>query len=92
MKITSLIVPIILAIVTLRRVQAQTFINADFSAGNLGFSSDYQFADINSDEGQFTVQSDPQNWNAAFVNFGDHTTGNGKMLIVNGATSGAIQV
>ncbi len=68
-------------------VRSQIFTNADFEAGNLGFASDYQFADANSAEGQFTVRSDPQNWNQEFANFGDHTTGTGKMLVVNGATA-----
>jgi len=88
MKITSIVAPLTVATVALCRVHAQTFTNADFEAGDLGFASEYQFADFNSAEGQFTVRSDPQNWNGEFVNFGDHTTGTGKMLVVNGATSG----
>ena len=87
MKIVSFVIPIVV-IAGLCQVHSQTFTNADFEAGNIGFSSDYQFADANSDEGQFTVRSDPQYWNEEFVNFGDHTTGAGKMLVVNGATSG----
>jgi hypothetical protein len=88
MKITSFVIPLVVATVGSCRVHAQDFANADFEAGNNGFVSDYQFANDNSDEGQFTVRSDPQNWNLEFVNFGDHTTGAGKMLVVNGATSG----
>ena len=84
-SITALVV----ATVALCRVHSHAFTNADFEAGNIGFSSDYQFAVGNSAEGQFTVRSDPQNWNEEFVNFGDHTTGAGKMLVVNGATAGS---
>ncbi len=79
---------ILLNLLTLNQLLAQTFLNADFESGNTGFTSDYQFAGSNSTEGEFTVRSDPQNWNGLFVNFGDHTTGSGKMLVVNGATSG----
>ena len=66
--------------------------NGDFSAGNAGFVTDYTFDPnpvINAnelDEGEYTVGSNPaimhRNWQAC----GDHTTGNGNMLIVNGAT------
>ena len=89
MKITLFIVPLALAIVGPCYVSAQTFVNADFEAGNMGFATDYLFSPANSDEGQFTVRSDPQNWNGEFINFGDHTTGVGKMLVINGATSGS---
>jgi len=88
MKNISNIIPLVAGTVGLCHAHAQTFANADFEAGNTGFVSDYQFANDNSDEGQFTVRSDPQNWNLEFVNFGDHTTGAGKMLVLNGATSG----
>lgn len=88
MRIPSFIIPLVIATAGFCYGHAQSFTNADFEAGNTGFSSGYQFANANSDEGQFTVRSDPQNWNQEFVNFGDHTTGTGRMLVVNGATSG----
>jgi hypothetical protein len=89
MKINFFIILLTVAVAGLSPSHGQAFANADFEAGNLGFASDYQFAVGNSAEGQFTVRSDPQNWNGEFVNFGDHTTGAGKMLVVNGATSGS---
>jgi hypothetical protein len=88
MKIYSVLTPLMIGAFGLCHLQAQTFTNADFEAGNIGFSSDYQFANLNGAEGEYTVRSDPQNWNGEFVNFGDHTTGVGKMLVVNGATAG----
>jgi hypothetical protein len=91
MRITSFVAPLVVATVGLCHVYAQTFTNADFEAGNVGFASDYeyQFDTPNWGEGQYTVRNDPQNWNGAFVNYGDHTTVTGTMLIVNGATSGS---
>lgn len=88
MKTTLLVISLTIADAGWYHVQAQSFNNPDFEADSVGFTSDYQFADFNSTEGQFTVRSDPQNWNGEFVNFGDHTTATGKMLAVNGATSG----
>ena len=88
MKSDIVTIAILYHFLTLGHLQAQSFLNGDFESGNTGFTSDYQFAEANSTEGQFTVRSDPQHWNGAFVKFGDHTTGSGQMLVVNGATSG----
>lgn len=63
--------------------------NGDFEAGNTGFSSDYIFTNSNSAEGQYTVSSMPSSFNGAFFNIADHTSGTGKYLVVNGATSGS---
>jgi hypothetical protein len=75
--------------------------NGDFELGNnLQFSSDYDYFDqpatpANSysspkaslyDEGTYGVGTDPHLYHAYWSSFGDHTTGTGKMMIVNGAT------
>jgi len=54
MKITLFAFTLVTALVGLCHVQTQTFTNADFEAGTLGFSSDYELADFNLAEGQFT--------------------------------------
>jgi len=60
--------------------------NGDFELGATGFSSDYTNSPAsNTDEGQYTVRTDPYPWNPNFVSVGDHTTGTGQMLVVNGA-------
>jgi hypothetical protein len=69
-------------------IASASFVNGDFSAGNTGFQSQYVFATFNGTEGEYTVRSDPQNWNNSFAPTADHTSGDGPMLIVNGATSG----
>lgn len=66
-------------------------INGDFSSGDVGFTTDYILNPAPSIgagelvEGEYNVGTNPQpmhvNWQAC----GDHTTGNGNMLIVNGA-------
>lgn len=68
---------------------ANLFVNGDFEAGNSGFSSDYVFTSSNSSEGQYTVSSMPSSFNGAFFNIGDHTSGTGKYMVINGATSGS---
>jgi len=60
-------------------------VNGDFSSGNSGFSSNYTYT--NSDlrpEGYYAVGKNPRTFHPDFSACGDHTTGTGKMLIVNG--------
>jgi gliding motility-associated-like protein len=66
--------------------------NGDFSAGNSGFTSGYVYANLNVTEGQYFVGTSPQSWNASLSNCGDHTTGNGRMLLVNGAPVADVNV
>jgi len=83
------------------QASANLVVNGDFEAGNTGFTSDYKYATPGSpapisgnpntmwDEGTYTVanniQATHQYW--TFGPFGDHTSGTGKMMIVNGATA-----
>jgi gliding motility-associated-like protein len=63
-------------------------VNGDFSAGNTGFTSSYNYTPPpNTAEGQYWVSTNPQTWNGGMAACGDHTTGSGNMLLVNGATT-----
>ena len=53
--------------------------NGDFSLGDFGFEADR--ADIP----VFDVGTDPQDFNGLASSYGDHTSGDGNMLIVNGS-------
>lgn len=77
--------------------------NGNFSNGNTGFSSGYTYVSsppgqpcgtygILGCEGYYTVNTNPRNTHSQFSIFGDHTSGSGQMLIVNGATSPNISV
>jgi len=64
--------------------------NGDFSAGNTGFSSSYRDTSGPSSlypEGFYTVVNNPNSVHPGFVSMGDHTTGTGNMMVVNGASS-----
>ncbi len=67
-------------------------INGDFSQGNTGFTSGYQFAGTNVTEGQYFVGSNPQAWNGSMASCGDHTGGNGNMMLVNGSPVADVEV
>ncbi|MFZ5552566.1 MAG: beta strand repeat-containing protein [Bacteroidota bacterium] len=69
-------------------VSVNSVANGDFESGNTGFSSDYTFTPPpNGGEGEYWVATGPQvsTWNGGMTSAGDHTTGIGNLLIVNGA-------
>lgn len=70
---------------------ANLVVNGDFSAGNSGFTSTYTYAPSSPTaglpEGVYLVDTNAANVHPSWYSFGDHTTGSGQYLIVNGATS-----
>jgi hypothetical protein len=90
-----------LGVLTVSQAWAQNLvINGDFGGGNTGFTSDYIYAGVAGtpsptsgnantlwDEGTYSVGINPYLFHSSWTSFGDHTTGTGDMLIVNGAES-----
>ncbi len=67
--------------------------NGNFSAGNIGFSSSYAYTPPpNTSEGQYWVSTNAQTWNGGMASCGDHTSGSGNMLLVNGATTANVSI
>ena len=65
---------------------ANLVVNGDFEAGNVNFGSQYAYVPGgNSTEGQYTVRTNPYPWNGAFFSGGDHTSGSGQMMVINGS-------
>ncbi len=64
---------------------ANLITNSDFSLGNTGFTSQYHYTPNNTTEGEYYVGNNPSSWYFAHYGCGDHTTGNGNMLLVNGS-------
>ncbi len=65
-------------------------INGDFSQGNNWFTSSYTYSPPGTSvlpEGQYSVDFDPFDVHTGFTSFGDHTTGTGDMMIINGAST-----
>jgi hypothetical protein len=84
--------------VTALNAEAQTgqnlVVNGDFKSGNSGFTSGYAFGDL-SNPGAYFIGPNPSTAQGAlgdWCNCGDHTTGNGNMMIVNGSTSATLPV
>ncbi|MES1220268.1 MAG: gliding motility-associated C-terminal domain-containing protein, partial [Bacteroidota bacterium] len=66
--------------------------NGDFSSGNTGFTSAYNFTNVNITEGEYSVGTNPQTWNSSLSSCKDHTSGVGKMLLVNGSPAADVNV
>ena len=69
---------------------ANVIVNGDFVDGNVGFTSDYEYVtpipgNLNAPD-VYTIGTNPGSIHSAFASFGDHTTGTGDMMIVNGST------
>lgn len=59
--------------------------NGDFSGGNTGFASSYNYAFPNGTEGEYYVGTNPQAWNAGLSPCVDNTSGSGNMMMINGS-------
>lgn len=71
-------------------VNTNLVVNGDFSAGNTGFGSVYTYSPPPSAillEGFYSVFTNPNSVHTGFAAMGDHTTGTGNMMIINGAAS-----
>ncbi len=61
-------------------------INGDFEAGNTGFTSAYTYNPVTLwSEGTYTVTDNPMSVHPNFAACGDHTSGSGQMMVVNGS-------
>lgn len=64
-------------------------VNGDFTNGNTGFSTQYTYnATSIWNEGTYAVGTNPNAVHPNFGTWGDHTTGTGRYMLVNGATTG----
>lgn len=81
----------ILSIAVLSVVAAANaqIVNGDFEAGDSGFSSDYSVGSLY-DPAVYGVGTDPSLFHGAWASFGDHTSGSGNMLIVNGGMDASV--
>jgi gliding motility-associated-like protein len=74
-----------------RAVSADNLVfNGDFSQGNIGFTSNYQLGTggnfgLLSLAGRYAIATNAANTHSNFAPCTDHTTGNGNMMVVNGA-------
>lgn len=71
-----------------RKIGDNAIINGDFENGNAAFTTQYTqscFVEPWMQQGGYCVSTNPNQQNGGFANMGDHTTGNGNMMIVDGS-------
>ncbi len=67
--------------------------NGNFENGNTGFSSEYGHTITSlGPEGLYAISTNPRNHHGNFAPCPDHTTGNGNMMVVNGAPNSGEEV
>ena len=72
-------------------------VNGDFSSGATGFTSSYvpgtggSFGPL-SNAGEYLVTTNPSLAHTLFASFGDHTTGTGQMMVINGASAANVSL
>jgi gliding motility-associated-like protein len=66
--------------------------NSDFSKGNTGFTSSYGYTSNLWPEGYYYVGNNPHATHPNWCTCGDHTTGTGNMMIINGATVAGVSI
>lgn len=80
----GLIVGLTLALPT--TAQANLLTNGDFELGNTGFFTQYTLNNATGvPEGVYSILQNPSTWHPNAASYGDHTTGNGLMMAINGA-------
>jgi hypothetical protein len=73
-------------VVTAYQESGNLIANGDFSQGDMGFSSDYTNSYVVPlDAAKYQITNNPQIPHPGFTACGDHTTGTGNMMVVNGA-------
>ena len=85
------------AVAVLHAAAATSFgnltVNGDFESGNTGFSSGYGYSLTDTTPPQsYTVGTNPRNTHSSAASYGDHTSGLGNMLVVNGSTADDVTV
>jgi hypothetical protein len=74
-----------------RALLANLVVNGDFEAGRVGFSSDYTTGDLVA-AGSYVVARDPAAVHPEADSYGDHTSGSGLMMAVNGSLTEGVVV
>lgn len=85
------VIPLLFVGILAGNICAQNLIvNGDFEQGNTAFTSDYTYSPQSGyAEKTYTVTSNPSSWHPSFSPCGDHSSGSGLMLAVNGAVDGS---
>ena len=81
-----------IALITVGQLRASNMvINGDFQNGNDGtFTTGYNYSPTGptGNQGDYFIGPSPKDWYGSLTSSGDHTTGSGNMMLVDGSTAG----
>ncbi len=77
---------------TAKTVGSNLLVNGNFSNGNTGFQTQYVSSANNNAVAQYWIGTNPSSWLASYPACGDHTSGNGNMMMVNASNTLGLQV
>ncbi len=84
MKIASFFVVVYAFFTLVGNVHADLVVNGDFESGNTGFSTEYAHGtDMYLDQ-SYVITTNPHSAHVGASSYGDHTSGSGNMMAVNG--------
>lgn len=73
---------------------SEFIVNGNFESGNSGFTTDYLYVPPGSGalvpQGRYTVDNNPRDSHNSFAIMGDHTSGTGLMMILNGVANDSV--
>lgn len=64
-------------------------VNGDFSQGDTLFTTSYTATTGTGTPGQYSITTNPTTMNSAYCSIGDHTTGTGNMMVIDGSLQGS---
>jgi hypothetical protein len=86
MKRSALVSGVTVVLITVSSGFAGMVYNGDFELGNTGFATDYIYSPASTTPPQtYTVGLNPHDTHGSAASYGDHTSGSGNMLVVNGS-------
>lgn len=92
MRTIALLTAAVILSATGGSASANLIFNGDFGLGDVAYSTGYLYAGNLSSPQVLVVGTDPHDHAAGAASYGDHTSGSGYMLIVNGATTANVTI
>lgn len=78
---------VLMAMTTGSANAASILVNGDFELGNTGFTSEFTFTTNITPASTYVITEDPSLNHSSATSYGDHTSGSGLMMAVNGSTT-----
>jgi hypothetical protein len=83
---TKFLAAVVILVMTVCNVNANLIVNGDFEQGkDVGYTTDYTYFDGGTYPGLYCISTNPYNWSNGYESICDHTSGSGKMMLIDAA-------